>query len=87
MRVGDYAAIVKYHNNVNSATNGLIEQPFTQIDGGAGSNTLLDFLADYPRPGEAGLFTALIHAINQFATVPLPNGPKPSFLSVVIASV
>ena len=77
MAAGDYAAIVKFHMNVNSPYNGWIEQSFTQIDGGAGSNTLLDFLADHPRPGETALFDALIRALRQFAPgFPLANGTK-----------
>ncbi len=74
MTPGDYAAIVKF-NNTQGAT---VVQPFTLIDGAAGSSMLVSVaMADYPGSG-TNLFDATVLAINQFdaPSVTLPDGPR-----------
>lgn len=76
MNPGDYASVVKYYMDVRFDADGVIDQEFTQIDGGSGTSTLLQFLDEQPRPGAAGLFDALIRAAGKFGSlpVPAPNG-------------
>ena len=76
MRVGDYAAIIKF-NNTNPLKASVVT-PFTQIDDGANDAALKAVvLEDYPGNG-TNLLDALDLAINEFATPPspLPSGPK-----------
>ena len=77
MEIGEYEAIVRLD------PDGIRSVPFTQIDGGAGTDLLVEELRtpiDRP-PGRFGyIFNIdnLMHAVKQFATPPvaLPNGPK-----------
>jgi len=76
MRPGDFAAIVKF-NNTNPAKASLV-QPFTEIDGAAGTSALISaVMAPYPGDG-TNLLDAINLAVNQFSAppVPLPGGPK-----------
>jgi VWFA-related protein len=76
MHAGDFAAIIKFNNtNPDKAS---IVQPFTEIDGAAGTSALIDaVMADYPGDG-TNLLDAINLAVNHMIAppVPLPNGPK-----------
>ncbi|MEX0898634.1 MAG: VWA domain-containing protein [Steroidobacteraceae bacterium] len=74
MTPGDYAAIVKF----NGSQGASVEQPFTLIDGGAGSSMLVSVaMTDYPG-SSTNLFDATIVSIEQFSapSVTLPDGPR-----------
>jgi len=77
MRPGDYAAIVKF-NNTNPEKASVV-QPFTEIDDGAGSSTLVGAVtAPYPGSGSNVLDGVLlsIRQLRSPAPVTLPAGPK-----------
>ena len=79
MAVGDYAAIVEYGHRNGDPTRPPDVLPLTQIDGGAGTELLIDALAPtIVNASQAGTFDALMLAVDQFATPPvvLPDGPK-----------
>ncbi len=76
MRVGDYAAIVKF--NVDRGAS--VVQPFTRIDGagGTGTNTLITAVnADYPGR-KSNIFDGVTASVAHFAAqaATLPTGPK-----------
>jgi len=76
MHPGDFAAIIKF--NRSNPDKASLVQPFTKIDGGAGTSALISaVMAPYPGNG-TNLLDAINLAINQFLTppVPLPTGPK-----------
>jgi beta-lactam-binding protein with PASTA domain len=78
MAPGDYAAIVKF-NGSNPAKASVV-QGFTQIDGAAGSDLLVN-AAMLPYPGSNsnvydGINVALDHFASPPAGVTLPDGPK-----------
>ena len=89
MAVGDQAAIIKFHStrgvdpNIRSPAYPVL-QPFTSVDGGAGTNALISFAADpcniYQCFGRVFFeWQSAIHrAVDQFVTPPatLPDGPK-----------
>ena len=82
MQPGDYAAIVKF-NNTNPSRASVV-QPFTQIDGGAGTSALIGaVMAPYPGAG-SNLYDGLKLAVDQFTapSTSLPPGPK----AIVLAS-
>ncbi len=76
MKVGDYAAIVKFNNtNPNKAS---VVRSFTQIDGGAGTAALIAAVnSDYPGR-ESNILDAILVSVGQFTVppVPLPAGPR-----------
>ena len=76
MSPGDYAAIVKF-NNTNKAT---VVQPFTLIDGAAGTDMLVN-AAMLPYSGAGtNLYDAINAALDHFVSPPtgvtLPSGPR-----------
>jgi beta-lactam-binding protein with PASTA domain len=76
MNVGDYAAILKF----NSASGVAIIQPLTRIDGGAGTDALVN-AAMLPYDGIGsnvydGINVALDHFVTPPAGVTLPAGPR-----------
>jgi len=76
MSAGDFAAIVKF-NNTNPDRASVV-QPFTEIDGAAGTSVLIGaVMAPYPGNG-TNVLDAVNLAVNQFSAppVPLPTGPK-----------
>jgi VWFA-related protein len=78
MSPGDYAAIVKF-NKTNPAKASIV-QPFTLIDGAAGTGMLVN-AAMLPYPGSStnvydGINVALDHFVSPPAGVTLPAGPK-----------
>jgi VWFA-related protein len=78
MSPGDYAAIVKF--NVSNPAGASVVQPFTLIDGAAGTDTLVN-AAMLPYPGSSsnvydGINVALEHFIAPPANVTLPSGPR-----------
>ena len=76
MRVGDFAAIVKFNFSNNDKAS--VVKDFTEIDGAAGTSALTSaVMAPYPGSG-TNLLDGLNVAVNQFQTpsVPLPPGPK-----------
>ncbi|MBK7904655.1 MAG: PASTA domain-containing protein [Proteobacteria bacterium] len=81
MSPGDYAAIVKF--NLANPAGASIVQPFTLVDGGAGTDQLVN-AAMLPYPGSAanssnlydGINVALDHFVSPPAGVTLPTGPK-----------
>jgi VWFA-related protein len=76
MQPGDYAAIVKF--NASNPSKASVVQPFTQIDGAAGTSALVGaVMAPYEGTGSNVLDGTMV-AIQQFAspTVTLPNGPR-----------
>jgi len=76
MEVGDYAAIVKF--NVTNPNGASVVQPFTRIDGAAGTQALIAAVnADYPGR-ESNIFDGVTVSVAHFATppAPLPAGPK-----------
>lgn len=76
MSAGDFAAIVKFNDTHPDKAS--VVQPFTEIDGAAGTSALIDaVMADYPGDG-TNLLDAINLAVNQFSAppVPLPTGPK-----------
>ena len=83
MAVGDHAAIIKFRTG-RSADPGIpspafpVLQPFTAIDGDAGTNTLISFASNTSFLGSAFYLAAIRLAADQFETPPvtLPNGPK-----------
>ncbi|MFZ2508186.1 MAG: hypothetical protein WAW79_06925 [Steroidobacteraceae bacterium] len=83
MTVGDHAAIIKFRTN-RSADPSIpppaspVLQPFTLVDGGAGTNTLISFAANTAFAGRVMAGWAISAAVGQFVTPPvtLPNGPK-----------
>ncbi len=78
MVVGDYAAIVKTRYSSDPDLNVQVVQPFTQIDGGTGTSTLIDFVTVVSREGFPKSLNSLMLAVDQFETLPVasPNGPK-----------
>jgi VWFA-related protein len=76
MKVGDYAAIVKF-NNTNPDKASLV-QDFTQIDGGAGNSALESaVMAPYPGSG-SNILDAVALSVDQLSSpsVDLPDGPQ-----------
>ena len=78
MNPGDYAAIVKF-NKTNPAKASIV-QPFTLIDGAAGTGMLVN-AAMLPYPGSStnvydAINVALDHFVSPPAGVTLPPGPK-----------
>ena len=76
MNTGDFAAIIKF--NDTNPDRASVVQPFTAIDGGAGTSALIGaVMAPYPGEG-TNLLDAINLAIAQFNAppVPLPSGPK-----------
>ncbi len=74
MAPGDYAAIVKF----NGTQGASLVQPFTEIDGAAGSSMLVSS-AMAPYPGSStNVFDAIILALGQFSalSLTLPDGPR-----------
>jgi len=87
MQPGDYAAIVKF--NALNPSKASVVQPFTEVDGGAGTSVLVSaVMAPYPDGATTGngtnLFDGVKLAADQFsaAMATLPNGPK----AIVVAS-
>jgi len=90
MKPGDYAAVVKF--NVLNPSKASVVQPFTQIDGGAGTSALIGaVMAPYPGGSanqatvpQTNLFDGVKLAAEQFSipSTPLPVGPK----AIVVAS-
>jgi VWFA-related protein len=87
MQPGDYAAIVKF--NAQNPSKASVVQPFTEIDGAAGSSALVSaVMAPYPGGtsggNEANLFDGVKLAADQFSSqgAALPKGPK----AIVVAS-
>ena len=80
MQVGEYAAIAKYGHRYGDPTRPPEVLPLTQIDGGAGTDLLLEALHGRAifNASRAGVLDALMLAVDQFATPPvvLPDGPK-----------
>ena len=76
MAPGDYAAIVKF----NGTQGASVVQPFTEIDGAAGTGTsMLISAAMAPYPGSfSNVYDAVSMALDQFSapSVTLPAGPK-----------
>jgi len=74
MKTGDFAAIIKFNNtHVPKAT---VVQPFTEIDGGAGTSDLIAAVnSAYPGSGTP-LLDATNLAIDEFGLATLPPGPK-----------
>ncbi len=76
MRVGDFAAIVKFNFSNNDKAS--VVKDFTEIDGAAGTSALTSaVMAPYPGSG-TNLLDGVNKAVNQFQTpsVQLPPGPK-----------
>lgn len=76
MRPGDFAAIIKF--NTSNPLKASLVQPFTEIDGAAGTSALIGaVMAPYPGDG-TNLLDAINLAVDQFSAppVPLPTGPK-----------
>jgi VWFA-related protein len=79
MKPGDFAAIVKF--NLTNPDKASVVQPFTQIDGAAGTSALISaVMAPYPGSG-TNLLDAVDLAVKQFLTPPdgfpsFPSGPK-----------
>ena len=81
MNPGDYAAIVKF--NLANPAGASIVQPFTPVDGAAGTDLLVN-AAMLPYPGSAanssnlydGINVALDHFVSPPAGVTLPTGPR-----------
>lgn len=87
MQPGDYAAIVKF--NALNPSKASVVQPFTQIDGGAGTSALVGaVMAPYPGGATGGnetnLFDGVKLAADEFNAnvATLPSGPK----AIVVAS-
>jgi hypothetical protein len=78
MATGGYASIVQTRYSIDPDLNIQFVQPFTQIDGGTMTNSLLDFVSVVNRSGWPRSFRSLMLAVEQFATplVALPTGPK-----------
>ena len=81
--VGDYVSVVKYWGDIETPRSGGIEiLPFTQVDGGAGSDALMGFLQSPPPSQSSGgpvfFHQALLAGVGEFArpTASLPDGPK-----------
>jgi len=83
MAIGNYAAVVKTRYSVDPDLNVQLVQPFTQIDGGSGTNTLADFVTVVSRQGFPKLLDSLMLAVDQFTAPPevLPEGPKAIILA------
>ena len=76
MTPGDYAAIVKF--GASPTQDASVAQPFTEIDGAAGTSMLTSIaMAPYPSEG-TNLYDAALVAIGHFSAPPvaLPAGPK-----------
>jgi VWFA-related protein len=78
MRPGDYAAIIKF-NGSNPAKASVV-QPFTEIDGGAGTSALIAAVMAPYSGNRTNLLDGVDLGIDQFveaaASAPLPAGPK-----------
>jgi VWFA-related protein len=74
MNAGDYAAIVKFNENLGAS----VVQPFTQIDGAAGNSALISAVMAPYGVGRTNLLDGITLAIEQFSAppAPLPQGPK-----------
>jgi VWFA-related protein len=82
MKPGDYAAIVKFNDTNPSKVS--VVQPFTAIDGGAGTSALISaVMAPYDGSG-SNVLDGVALAVQQLASPPvtLPEGPK----AVVVVS-
>jgi hypothetical protein len=75
MAIGDHAAIVRTQYSADPDMNTIIVQPFTGIDGGSGTATLLDSVVISNRQGFPKLYESLMNALMQFPGT-LPEGPK-----------
>ena len=76
MEVGDYAAVVKF--NESNPEKASVVQPFTRIDGGAGTSALVAAVnAPYPGTG-SNILDGVALALSQLRSPPvaLPAGPK-----------
>ena len=82
MSVGDYAAVIRFSPNIDDPYSHVVVQPFTAIDGGSGTGTLVDFVTtgyhSVSRSSVMSVFDALNLAVDQFASYAgaLPDGPK-----------
>ncbi len=78
LAVGEYAAIVKIQTRASEPDLAPEVLPLTQVDGGAGTSLLIDFLSAQGPSGLVGPLDAVMLAVDQFATPPvvLPDGPK-----------
>lgn len=79
--VGDYVSVVKYWGDMESPRSGGIAiLPFTQVDGGAGSDALTSFMQSLSPPGGTPTFFSggLLAGLREFERpiVSLPDGPK-----------
>lgn len=76
MAVGDYAAVVKF--NESNPEQASVVQPFTEIDGGAGTSALVAAVnAPYPGTG-SNILDGVALSLAQLRSPPvaLPAGPK-----------
>ena len=83
LKIGDLVSIVKYWGDIESPRyGGILLLPFTEIDGGPGSDQLNEFIAARPPFDPSGsrytLFDGLLAGLTEFATASatLPEGPK-----------
>ena len=83
LSVGDLVSVVKYWGDIERFRfGGVSVLPFTEIDGGPGSEQVNNFLQEQPPFNQLGysryLSDGLITAVSQFETVSatLPEGPK-----------
>ena len=81
--VGDHVSVVKYQGDIEMSRSGGVEiLPFTQVDGGAGSAALKEFLQSPLSQSIGGppvfFYQALLAGLGEFArpTVSLPDGPE-----------
>ena len=80
--VGDHVSVVKYQGDIEVFRSGGVEiLPFTQVDGGAGSDALKEFLQSRLSPSVGPpvfFYEALLAGLGEFArpSVSLPDGPE-----------